>query len=91
MYKKINIKKINFQLSKIHQYILNDRYEKLEIYLKEEEYLIQIKKKIEEINKFPHIVKAIFTSIIPIMPTLMQYVFQFLNTFFKLEILENIL
>ncbi len=96
IYKKINIKKINFQLSKIHQYILNNkyennRYEKLEIYLKKEEYLIKTKEKIEEINKFPHIVKAIFTSIIPIIPTLMQYVFQFLNTFFKLEILENIL
>lgn len=92
IYKRTHIEQINSQLSKIHQYILNaqndeNRYEKIEIYLKKEEYLIQTKEKIEKINKFPHIIKAIFTSVSPFIPTLLQNLFQLLNAFFKSDIL----
>ena len=96
MYKRKHIEDINSQLSEIHRYILSaqddeNSYGKLEAYLKKEEYLIQTKEKIGKINKFPNIIKAIFTSISPIIPTLLHNIFQFLNTFFKLDILENIL
>lgn len=96
IYKRRHIEQINLQLSEIHQYILGtqndeERYEKLEVYLKKEEYLIKTREEIEKINRFPHIIKAIFTSISPFIPTLLQNIFQFLNTFFKLDIFENIL
>lgn len=96
IYKKRHIEQIDLQLAEIHQYILNiqfdeNSYEKLDIYLKKEEYLIQAKENIEKINKFPHIIKAIITSISPFIPTIFQNLFQLLNTFFKLDILENIL
>ncbi len=96
IYKKRHIEQINSQLSEIHRYILSVQYdenrcEKLEVYLKKEEYLLQIKEKIEKINKFPHFIKAIFTSISPFIPTLLHNIFQLLNTFFKFDILENIL
>lgn len=96
IYKRKHIEQINLQLSEIHQYILGsqygeNRYEELEVYLKKEEYLMQTKERIEKINKFPHIIKAILTSISPFIPTLLQNIFQLLNTFFKLDILERIL
>ncbi len=96
IYKKRHIEQINTQLSEIHQYILSEQYdensyEKLDVFLKKEDYLMQTKEKIEKINKFPHIIKALFTSISPFIPTLLQNIVQFLNAFLKLDILENIL
>lgn len=96
IYKKRHIEQINVQLSEIHQYIISEQYEensyeKLDVFLKKEDYLLQTKEKIEKINKFPHIFKAIFTSISPFIPTLLQNIFQLLNAFFKLDIFENIL
>lgn len=95
-YKEKHIKQINSELSKIHQYIfvssLNEmNKEKLELSLKKEQYLWQIKERIEKLSKFPHIVKAIFTSVSPFIPTLLKIIFQLLNTFFKLEKLATIL
>ncbi len=96
VYKKRHIEQINLQLAEIHQYILNaqfdeNSYEKIDIYLKKEEYLMQAKENIEKMNKFPHIIKAIITSISPFIPTLFQNLFQLLNALFKSDILENIL
>lgn len=95
-YKRKNIEQIDLQLSEIYQYILNiqhgeDGLEKLEIYIKKEEYLMQTKEELEKISKFPHIIKAIFTSISPVLPALLQNMFQLINAFFKSDILDNIL
>ena len=80
-YKKTNIEKINSELNEIHQYILSYTYdenkEKLEVYLKREEYLCQVKSKIDGLSRFPHIVKAFFTSISPIIPSLLKVAFHF--------------
>lgn len=96
IYKKRHMEQINTQLSEIHRYILSAKLEendsnKLEVYLKKEEYLIQAKKDIEKINKFPHIIKVIIASASPFIPTLLQKTFQLLNAFFRSDILENIL
>lgn len=80
-YKKRNIEKIDSELNAIHQYILNYSYdenrEKLEAYLKREEYLSQVKSRIDGLSRFPHIIKAIFTSISPIIPSLFKVAFHF--------------
>ena len=95
-YRKKNIEQINFKLAEIHKYIFNSKFDeesdkKLEIYLKKETYLCQVKEKINKLSKFPLIIKAIFTSTSPLIPLLLKFLFQFLKTFFKLEILDIIL
>lgn len=80
-YQKVNTEKINSQLYEIHQYILNYDYEEnkelIEAHLKREEYLRQAKSEIEGLSKFPHIVKAIVTSIAPVVPSLLKVAFNF--------------
>ena len=95
-YKKKNIELINLELSKIHQYILNSQFsrktnQKLDVYLKKGNYLCQIKEQIDDLSKFPLIVKAIFTSISPFIPAALRIVFQLLKAFFNSEILATIL
>lgn len=95
-FKKKHIDQINLELSKIHQYIcecqINEQTcEKLEIYLKKEEYLWQVEERINKLSKFPLMFKAIFTSVSPLIPALIKVIFQLLKTFFKLDILATIL
>lgn len=95
-YKKKNIELIDFELSKIHQYVLNAHFSKknnrkLEVYLKKEKYLCQIKERIDDLSKFPLIIKAIFTSISPFIPAAIKIAVQLLNTFFNAGILATIL
>lgn len=83
-YKRENTKKINRQLTKIHRYVLNCRLEanndkKLDLYLKKEECLCRIKEDIDSISKCPHILKAMFTIVSPIVPSLLKILFTFKN------------
>ncbi len=78
-YKSKHLKQINEKLSKIYHYILNSQFremdsEKLEICLKEEKYLCEIKENIEKQSKFPHAVKALVTSMFPLLPTLIKII-----------------
>lgn len=78
-YKRNHLKQINEKLSKIHRYILESRFyemdsEKLEICLKEEKYLWEIKEKIEKQSNFPHAIKALVTSIFPLIPTFIKII-----------------
>lgn len=78
-YKKKHIKRIDDKLSKIYQYILNSQLEetdsaKLELYLKEVEYLCQIKENIEKQSKFPLGIKALMTTATPLLPTVLKII-----------------
>lgn len=78
-YKRENIKKINSQLTKIHRYVLNYKLgvddKTLDVYLKKEECLCRIKENIVSISKCPHIVKAIFTIVSPMIPSFLKLLF----------------
>lgn len=81
-YSQKNIQMIDFQLAKIHKYILFTHFRrqnsaKLEACLKKEKYLYQIKERIEVQRKYPLIIKAICTSIAPIVPALIKIAFNF--------------
>lgn len=76
-YKKRNIERINESLAEIHQYILQYRFdennqEKIDVAIKKEEYLYQTKEKIEKQSKFPYIIKATFTIVSPIIPSVIK-------------------
>ena len=95
-YMKTNINDINCELAKIHKYVVNYQYgekskNELEVYLHQEKYLSKIKKRIEKLNKYPFVIKAIITSFSPIIPALFKIVFQFLKDSSKLDILTTIL
>lgn len=96
MYMEKNIDQIDSKLVKIHQFVFDFEYgeknkRQLEAYLKKEKYLRKVKKKIRKLNKYPFVIKAIFTSITPAIPTLVKLGFQFLKTFFNLDIFATIL
>mgnify|MGYP001060926717 CR=1 FL=1 len=79
-YSQKNIRKIDFQLAKIHEYILFTHFHrhnsaKLDAYLKKEKYLYQIKERIELQRKYPLAAKAICTSIAPMVPALIKIAF----------------
>lgn len=78
-YKQRNIERINESLSEIHQYILQYKFdensqEKLDVALKKEEYLYQTKDKIEKQSKFPYLIKATFTIVSPIVPSIVKII-----------------
>ena len=84
-FKRENIKKINSQLSKIHRYVLSYRFgvdsdRALDAYLKKEECLSRIKENIDSISKYPHILKAIFTIVSPMIPSFIKLLFTLKNT-----------
>lgn len=79
-YKRENIKKINVQLAKIHHHVLNYKLgvgcdKTLDVYLKKEECLCRIKENIDSISKCPHIVKAFFTIVSPMIPSFLKLLF----------------
>lgn len=81
-YSQKNIQTIDYQLAKIHKYILFTNFcgqnsAKLDACLKKEEYLYQIKERIEAQRKYPLAIKAICTSIAPMMPALIKIAFNF--------------
>lgn len=87
-YKKNHIAQIDAELAKVHKNILAIKISeknngKLDSYLKKEEYLWKCKERIENISKFPLIVKAIITIISPLIPTLIKFIFSALEYFFK--------
>lgn len=87
-YKEKNITKIDCELTKINKYIIDTQTKpnkKLDVFIKKGKYLCKIKKKINNISCFPYKIKGFFVSISPIAPVLLKIMFQFLNTFFKLE------
>ena len=79
-YKREHIKQINDRLTIIHQYILDFPKteldsKKLEIYLKEEKYLCQVKENIEKESRFPYAIKALITSVAPLLPTIFKIIY----------------
>ena len=79
-YKRENVKKINRQLTKIHRCVLNhrpgaDSSKKLDMCLRKEECLCRIKENIDSISRCPHIIKAIFTIISPMIPPFLKLLF----------------
>lgn len=78
-YKKNHIKQIDSRLAEIHHYFLGHTHEdaessKLEMLLKEEEYLSRVKEDIETQNKFPSVIKALITSVTPLLPTIVKII-----------------
>lgn len=76
-YVKKNIKKIDTQLSEIHQYVLKTQVSQvcdsqLDTCLKREGYLSLVKEKLEKQSKIPCTVKAIVTALIPIIPSIIK-------------------
>lgn len=81
-YSQKNIQMIDYQLAKIHKYILFTHFRghnnvKLDACLKKEKYLYQIKQRIEVQRKYPLATKAICTSIAPMVPALIKIAFNF--------------
>lgn len=86
-YKKIHINIINEELSQIHKKVLklqpvHKNNNKLELYLKKEIYLRECKEMIENISKYPLIIKAIITIISPMIPSILKYLFLLIKNFF---------
>lgn len=78
-YKREHVMLINDRLAIIHQFILDSQKteldsRKLEMYLKEEEYLCRVKEDIEKKSKFPHAFKALITSVAPLLPTIYKII-----------------
>lgn len=72
-----HIKQINIKLLEIHNYIISYEYNShfdgnIAKYVEAEEYLCKTKKSIEEIPNYPLVFKAIFTSLMPFIPTLVK-------------------
>ncbi len=86
-YKKNHINKINQKLSEIHQYIMDCQFNKkntenLQNCLQQEEYLWKTRERIEQLTKFPLIVKAIFTGMSPFIPVLLKSIVSTIKTLF---------
>ena len=86
-YKSENIGKIDLELSKIHQYIIQYKFDEnstkeLEVYLKRQNYLYESKEKIGEISRFPLAIKAFITCISPIIPIALKFILSGFKNFF---------
>lgn len=93
-YKKRKLEQIDIELAKINKYIIDSNPKSdndLDIFIKKGKYLWKIKKKINNMSCFPYKIKGLFVSISPLAPTLLETVFQLLNTFFKTLKLDTIL
>ena len=86
-YKDKHIIQILTELAKIHNNVLTieiseQNNEKLDFYLKKEEYLWKCKERVQKISKYPLVIKAGITIISPLIPTFIKIAFSIFEYFF---------